>query len=124
MQEVKDFLNALLNTRGEPKKIMAVMKGEYIVEPKETFLEKKARLQKLGWEKVARLAKAQNISTKSKDGDDVLIEIEQLPDWKQKETYLKHYMNGNFEIDGVYFNQLDPVEQSKIRIKYNDLRYS
>jgi len=125
MKEVKDFLNAMLSTRGEPKKILSVLKGDYTPEVQETFIQKRARLQKLGWEKVARLAKTNsNIDTTSKDGDKVLIKLDSLLDWKQKETFMKHYMNGNFEIDGVYFSELDPMEQSKIRIKFNDLRYS
>jgi len=76
-----------------------------------------------GLKKTARLQKTANLQLKSRDGSPVMFALENLKDIKQRENFLKHYMNGTFEVDGAWHHDLEPLEQSKLRIHYNNLKY-
>lgn len=74
-------------------------------------------------QKIARLKKSANLEVQSRGGDKVKLDLEKLSDIKQRENYLHHYMNGTFEIDGVWHHELDPMEQMKVRTHFNNLKY-
>lgn len=106
-----------------PKSIPLVQELMDLADRGDVQLQKSAGLDWDKLQKLARLKKTANLEVGTRDGQKVMLKLEDLPDKKQRENFLSHYMNGSFEVDGVWYKDLDAIEQGKARIHFNNLKY-